>query len=58
MDTRQTAARRGMRQPQIDKPHRVLARRRRRSACGLLPLDPRDPDIVRAKDLQRGQPGE
>ncbi len=45
-----------MQQLQITKQHRAAqaARARRRGeAEPLLPLDPRDPDIVRAKQLQR-----
>ena len=43
----------GMRQVQISKKPRVVAARLRRRGPGVLPLDLRDPDIVRAKQLQR-----
>jgi hypothetical protein len=42
-----------MRQLQISRPQRAGRARRRADADTLLPLDPRDPDIVRAKQLQR-----
>jgi hypothetical protein len=59
MDTGQTAARCDTRQARSDRPRRAaLARRRRREQGESLPLDPRDPDIVRAKELRRGGPGE
>ena len=41
-----------MRQLQISRQRAASARRRARVDT-LLPLDPRDPDIVRAKQLQR-----
>ena len=44
-----------MRQLQISKRQRAASARRRTQADTLLPLDPRDPDIVRAKQLQRRQ---
>jgi hypothetical protein len=42
-----------MRQLQISRQQRVARARRRAQVDTLLPLDPRDPDIVRAKQLQR-----
>jgi len=42
-----------MRQLQISKQQRAASARRRTQVDTLLPLDPRDPDIVRAKQLQR-----
>jgi hypothetical protein len=42
-----------MRQLQISKQQRAGSARRRAQVEVLLPLDPRDPDIVRAKQLQR-----
>ncbi len=42
-----------MRQQQISKQQRAASARRRTQVETLLPLDPRDPDIVRAKQLQR-----
>jgi hypothetical protein len=44
----------GMRQAQCGKERRSLTARRRK-AEQILPLDPRDPDIIRAKRLQRQQ---
>lgn len=44
-----------MRQLQISKQQRAASARRRAQAGTLLPLDPRDPDIVRAKQLQLQQ---
>ena len=48
-----------MPQLQITKQHRTASARRRGQSEPLLPLDPRDPDIARAKQLQRQpqQPG-
>ena len=48
-----------MSQLQITKQQRSAAARRRGQVEPLLPLDPRDPDIIRAKKLQRRlrQPG-
>ena len=42
-----------MRQIQISKHSRQAARRRDLLSEDPLPLDPRDPDIVRAKELAR-----
>jgi hypothetical protein len=42
-----------MRQLQIGKRQRAVSARRRTQVDTLLPLNPRDPDIVRAKQLQR-----
>jgi hypothetical protein len=42
-----------MSQLRITKQHRTASARRRRQVEPLLPLDPRDPDITRAKQLQR-----
>jgi hypothetical protein len=42
-----------MRQLQISRRQRAASARRRAQPDTLLPLDPRDPDIVRAKQLQR-----
>jgi hypothetical protein len=42
-----------MRQLQMTRQQRAARTRRRAQADTLLPLDPRDPDIVRAKQLQR-----
>ncbi len=42
-----------MRQLQISKRQRAVSARRRAQVDTLLPLDRRDPDIVRAKQLQR-----
>ncbi len=42
-----------MRQLQISQRQRAARARRHSAAPPLLPLDPRDPDIVRAKQLQR-----
>jgi hypothetical protein len=42
-----------MRQLQISQQQRAASARRRAQVETLLPLDPRDPDIVRAKQLQR-----
>ncbi len=42
-----------MRQLQISRQQRAARARRRTQPDTLLPLDPRDPDIVRAKRLQR-----
>ena len=42
-----------MRQLQISRQQRAARERRRTQPDTLLPLDPRDPDIVRAKELQR-----
>jgi hypothetical protein len=42
-----------MRQLQISRQQRAARAHRRTEADTLLPLDPRDPDIVRAKLLQR-----
>lgn len=42
-----------MRQLQISRQQRAASARRRAQVDTLLPLDPRDPDIVRAKRLQR-----
>lgn len=42
-----------MRQLQISKQQRAASMRRRAHVDTLLPLDPRDPDIVRAKQLRR-----
>ncbi len=38
-----------MRQTRVYKEHRVKGRRDRDALVGMLPLDPRDPEIVRAK---------
>ena len=48
-----------MSQLRITKHYRTANARRRGQAEPLLPLDPRDPDITRAKQLQRQprQPG-
>jgi hypothetical protein len=48
-----------MSQLQITKQQRTASARRRGQLETLLPLDPRDPDITRAKKLQRRlrQPG-
>jgi hypothetical protein len=43
-----------MSQLQITKKQRAASARRRGESEELLPLDPRDPDITRAKRLQRG----
>jgi hypothetical protein len=42
-----------MPQVQITKQHRTADTRRRRQRELLLPLDPRDPDLTRAKQPQR-----
>jgi hypothetical protein len=42
-----------MSQLQITRRHRAASARRRGETEQLLPLDPRDPDITRAKQLQR-----
>jgi hypothetical protein len=42
-----------MRQLQMARQQRAARARRRAQVDTLLPLDPRDPDIVRAKQLQR-----
>jgi hypothetical protein len=42
-----------MSQLRITKQPRTASARRRGQAEPLLPLDPRDPDITRAKQLQR-----
>jgi hypothetical protein len=42
-----------MRQLQISRQQRAARARRRAQVDTLLPLDPRDPDIVRAKQVQR-----
>jgi hypothetical protein len=42
-----------MSQLRITKQHRTVSARRRGQVEPLLPLDPRDPDITRAKQLQR-----
>ena len=42
-----------MRQLQMTRQQQAARTRRRAQADTLLPLDPRDPDIVRAKQLQR-----
>jgi hypothetical protein len=42
-----------MRQVRVNKGSRVKGRRERFTETDALPLDPRDPDIVRAKQLQR-----
>jgi hypothetical protein len=42
-----------MQQLRITKQHRTASARRRDQTEPLLPLDPRDPDITRAKQLQR-----
>ena len=42
-----------MRQLQISRQQRAASARRRTQVAALLPLDPRDPDIVRAKQLRR-----
>jgi hypothetical protein len=46
-----------MRQLQISRQQRAARARRRTEADTLLPLDPRDADIVRAKLLQRTATG-
>lgn len=43
----------GMSQLQITKQSRTASARRRGQVEPLLPLDPRDPEIIRAKQLQR-----
>jgi hypothetical protein len=45
-----------MRQAQINKKSRAVAARLRRQRPQVLALDLRDPDIVRAKALQRKLP--
>jgi hypothetical protein len=42
-----------MRQLQINKMHQSARAHRYQDDAQVLPLDPRDPDIVRAKRLQR-----
>jgi len=42
-----------MRQLQINRMHQSARTHRHREDAQVLPLDPRDPDIVRAKRLQR-----
>lgn len=42
-----------MPQLRITRQHRTARARRRGQVEPLLPLDPRDPDITRAKQLQR-----
>ena len=42
-----------MRQLQINKVHQAARAHRHQDDTQVLPLDPRDPDIVRAKRLQR-----
>lgn len=42
-----------MRQLEMTRQQRAARARRRAQVDTLLPLDPRDPDIVRAKQLQR-----
>ena len=42
-----------MSQLQITRRHRAASARRRSETEQLLPLDPRDPDIVRVKQRQR-----
>jgi hypothetical protein len=42
-----------MRQLRISRPQQAARARRRAAAGTLLPLDPRDPDIAAAKQLQR-----
>lgn len=42
-----------MPQVQITRRHRAASAHRRGEIEQLLPLDPRDPDITRAKQLQR-----
>lgn len=42
-----------MSQLQITRRHRAASARRRGETEQFLPLDPRDPDIARAKRLQR-----
>jgi hypothetical protein len=44
-----------MRQEQVKTGHRKIRARTRRERDEVLPLDPRDPDIVRAKRARRGQ---
>jgi hypothetical protein len=41
-----------MRQAQINKTHQAACARRHRDNDEVLSLDPRDPDIVRAKQIQ------
>ena len=41
-----------MRQVQINKAHQAARARRHREDEQFLPVDPRDPDIARAKQLQ------
>jgi hypothetical protein len=42
-----------MRQVRVTKQHRTADARWRRRREPVLPLDPRDPDVTRAKQLQR-----
>ena len=42
-----------MQQVRITRQHRTASARRRDEAEQILPLDPRDPDIIRAKQAQR-----
>jgi hypothetical protein len=46
-----------MRQVQVRKGRRAAGARWRRELERVDPLDPRDPDVVRAKALQRRPPG-
>jgi hypothetical protein len=46
-----------VRQVRVKKGCRVKGRPERLALPDALPLDPRDPDIVRAKQLQRGEAG-
>jgi hypothetical protein len=48
--------RRAMRQIQINRKSRAVAARLRRQHKQVLPVSLRDPEVVRAKDLQRRQP--
>jgi hypothetical protein len=47
-----------MPQVRITKQHRTAGARRGQRREPVLPLDPRDGDVVRAKHLQRRQPRE
>jgi hypothetical protein len=44
-----------MRQLQINKVHQSARAHRHLADAQVLPMDPRDPDIVRAKRLQRAR---
>jgi hypothetical protein len=54
--TRAERRRRAMRQTQINRKPRAVAARLRRQHKQVLPVSLRDPEVIRAKDLQRRLP--